>query len=59
MTPENKLERAKKYAKVVQLHKPTSIEKWHKLWLEEQKELEQAVIRITNNWGKNDRLRRE
>lgn len=59
MNLENKLERAKKYAKVVQLHKPVSIEAGHRLWLAEQKELEQAVIRITNNWGKNDRLRRE
>ena len=53
MNLENKLEQAKKYAKVVQLHKPISVEAWHMLWLEERKELEQAVIRITNNWGKN------
>lgn len=52
---KDKLDKAKEYAKIVQLHKPTSIEAWHKLWLEEQKELEKAVIRIINNWSKNGR----
>ena len=55
MNLQNKLERAKKYAKLVQLHKPVSVEAGHRLWLAEQKELEQAVIKITNNWSKNDR----
>jgi hypothetical protein len=55
MNLQNKLERAKKYAEVVQLHKPISVEAGHRLWLAEQKELEQAVILITHNWGKNDR----
>ncbi len=52
MNLENKLALAKKYAKVVQLHKSVSVEAGHRLWLAEQKELGQAVIRITNNWGK-------
>ena len=55
MTHKNKLERAQEYAKIVQLHKPTSVEAGHRLWLAEQKELEQAVIRITHNWSKNGR----
>ena len=59
MTHKNKLERAQEYARIVQLHKPTSVEAGHRLWLAEQKELEQAVIRITHNWGNNVRIRRE